>query len=55
MATFGTGEIGETVRVLDPIAYGGSLLLIVTACALAASVPALRAAGIDPIATLREE
>jgi putative ABC transport system permease protein len=43
------------VNVLDPIAYAGSLFLIVTACALAASIPALRAARIDPIAMLREE
>jgi predicted permease len=44
-----------TVRVLDPVAYGGSLLVIVIACAFAASMPALRAARIDPIAMLRQE
>jgi predicted permease len=43
------------VRVLDPVAYGGSLVVIVSACALAASIPALRAARIDPIAMLRQE
>ncbi len=48
-------EIDNTVRVFDPLAYAASLLVIVTTCALAASVPALRAARLDPIATLRQE
>ncbi len=43
------------VRVLDPAAYIGSVFVIITACALAASVPARRAARIDPSATLRQE
>ena len=43
------------VRVLDPAAYIASLLVITAACALAASVPARRAARIDPIATLRRD
>jgi len=37
------------------MAYVASLLVIVTSCLLAVSVPALRAAGIDPIATLRTD
>ena len=48
-------ESGNTVRVFDPIAYAASLFVIVTACVLAASVPALRAARVDPIATLRND
>jgi hypothetical protein len=48
-------EIRAWVNVLDPVAYGASVLVIVTASLLAASVPALRAARIDPIATLRKE
>ena len=48
-------EIGRTVRVLDPLAYGASLLVIVVACVLGASVPALRAARVDPMATLRND
>ena len=48
-------EIGNTIRVLDPLAYAASLLIIVTSCVVAASVPALRAARIDPIATLRKD
>jgi ABC-type lipoprotein release transport system permease subunit len=41
------------VHVLDPVAYLASALCIVPACATAALVPAVRAARIDPIATLR--
>jgi ABC-type antimicrobial peptide transport system permease subunit len=55
MATPAGGEIGGLVHVLDPVAYAGSLLVIVTSCVLAVSVPALRAARIDPIATLRKD
>ena len=55
MATPMAAEIGNLVRVFDPVAYGASLLVIVTSCVLAASVPALRAARIDPIATLRKD
>jgi ABC-type antimicrobial peptide transport system permease subunit len=54
MSTLGS-EIGNTVRVFDPMAYAASLLVIVIACVLAASVPVLRAARIDPIATLRND
>ena len=49
------GEIGDSVDVLDPAAYAAALLVIVTSCVLAVSVPALRAARIDPIATLRRD
>ena len=54
MSTLGS-EIGNTVRVFDPMAYAASLLVIVIACALGASVPALRAGRVDPIATLRND
>ena len=54
-STPAASEIGNTVRVLDPLAYAASLLVIVTSCVVAASVPALRAARIDPIATLRKD
>ena len=43
------------VDVLDPVAYIASALIIATACLLAVSVPALRAARIDPIETLRKD
>jgi putative ABC transport system permease protein len=49
------GEVGTLIRVFDPTAYTASLLVIVVSCALAAAVPALRAARIDPIATLRQD
>ena len=55
MSTPAAAEIGNTVRVFDPMAYTASLLVIVIACVLAASVPALRAARLDPIATLRND
>ena len=55
MATPAASEIGGIVHVFDPVAYAASLLVIVTSCVLAASVPALRAARIDPIATLRKD
>jgi hypothetical protein len=55
MATPAASEVGTIVRVYDPMAYATSLLVIVTACVFAASVPALRAARVDPIATLRSD
>ena len=53
--TSAAAEIGSIVHVFDPMAYTASLLVIVTSCLLAVSVPALRAVRIDPIATLRKE
>jgi ABC-type antimicrobial peptide transport system permease subunit len=41
--------------MFDPIAYALSLACIVAACGLAASIPALPAARIDPTETLRQE
>ncbi len=55
MATPMAAEIPEMIRVFDPVAYAASLLVIVTSCALAVSVPALRAARIDPSTTLRKD
>jgi predicted permease len=55
MATPAASQIGATVHVFDPVAYAASLLCIVAACVLAASIPALRAARIDPMTTLRQE
>ena len=55
MSTPAAARIGNIVSVFDPLAYAVSLLCIVTACAFAASFPALRAGRIDPIATLRED
>jgi len=52
--TADASEIGS-IHVFDPVAYAASLLVIVTSCVLAVSGPALRAARIDPIATLRRD
>jgi predicted permease len=51
----GAAGVGEIVRVLDPIAYSASLLIIIAACVMAASIPAARAARLDPAGTLRQE
>ena len=55
MSTPAASQIGDIVHVFDPVAYAASLLVILTACVLAASVPAWKAARIDPIATLRRD
>ncbi len=47
--------IGSIVRLLDPIAYLASLVIIVIACAFAAWVPTMHAARIDPMKSLRHE
>ena len=55
MTTPIAAEIGDSINVLDPGAYAASLLVIAASCVLAVSLPALRAARIDPIATLRKD
>ena len=55
LATPAAALIGSTVRLFDPAAYAASLLCIVTACACAALIPALRAGRIDPVAALRQD
>ena len=55
LATPAAATIGEIVHVLDPVAYAVSLLVIVAACLAAASIPATRAARLDPTRTLRQE
>ena len=47
--------ISEIVHVTDPVAYAVSLIVIVTACLVAAWIPAMRAARVDPMQTLRRE
>jgi ABC-type antimicrobial peptide transport system permease subunit len=51
----GASSVTEIVHVFDPVAYVVSLLCIVSACALAASIPARRAAHVDPSTTLRQD
>ena len=55
LATPAAASIGEIVHVLDPAAYAVSVLVIVAACLVAASIPAARAARLDPARTLRQE
>jgi len=55
MATPAASEIGGVIDLFDPVAYAASALIIATACLIAVSVPTLRAARIDPIATLRKD
>ena len=55
LATPAAEQIGATVRLFDPVAYAASLLCIVTACACAALIPALRAGRIDPVVALRQD
>ena len=54
LATSAAALIGSVVHVFDPLAYAASLLCIITACACAALIPALRAARINPVAALRQ-
>ena len=55
LATPAAEQIGSVVDLFDPVAYAASLLCIVTACACAALIPALRAGRIDPVAALRQD
>jgi hypothetical protein len=55
LATPGAAIIGEIVHVLDPVAYAVSLLIIIAACLVAASIPATRASRLDPTQALRQE
>jgi hypothetical protein len=55
IASPAVGAIAQIVHVTDPVAYAGSLILIIAACLLAAAVPASRAARLDPVQTLRQE
>jgi predicted permease len=55
LATPAAATIGAIVHVLDPIAYAASLLIIIATCLMAASIPATRAAHLDPTWTLRQE
>jgi predicted permease len=55
LATPAGAMISKIVRVTDPVAYTGSLGLIVAACLLATWIPAARAAKVDPMRTLRQD
>ncbi len=55
LATPAAEQIGSTVQLFDPVAYGASLLCIVAACAAAALIPALRAGRVNPLVALRHD
>jgi predicted permease len=55
VATQAGAYIAAIVRVTDPVAYAGSLIVIVAACLVAAWIPAARAAKVDPMRTLRQD
>ena len=55
LSTSAAAIIGQVVHANDPIAYGTSLLVILTACLVAAAIPASRAAHLDPTQTLRQD
>lgn len=43
------------VGTVDPVAFGGALIILLSAALVASLIPALRALRIDPMRTLREE
>ena len=49
------GMIAQIVHLTDPVAYLGSVAVIVVACLLAAWLPAARASKLDPIRALRQD
>jgi predicted permease len=55
LASPAAAGVGEIVHVLDPISYVMSAVIIIAACLVAASIPATRAARLDPTRTLRQE
>jgi predicted lysophospholipase L1 biosynthesis ABC-type transport system permease subunit len=55
LATPLASTVADIVRLNDPLAYAASLLCIVLTCALAAAIPARRAARIDPMTVLRQD
>jgi ABC-type antimicrobial peptide transport system permease subunit len=55
VATPAGAFISAVVHVTDPVAYAASLIVIITACLIAAWIPATRAAHVDPMETLRRE
>jgi predicted permease len=55
LATPAAAPIGQIVHVLDPVAYAVGVLIIIAACLVAASIPATRAARLDPTQALRQE
>jgi predicted permease len=55
LASPAAAGLGEVVRVLDPVAYAAAVVIVVAACLVAASIPAARAAKLNPTEALRQE
>ena len=55
LLTAASSEMATIVRVFDPLAYAASALVIAAASLASASIPALRAARLNPIETLRAD
>jgi putative ABC transport system permease protein len=55
LATPAAEQIGGLVNLVDPLAYGASIAVIVAACAGAALFPALRAGRVNPLEALRQD
>jgi hypothetical protein len=51
----GGATIGHIVQVLDPVAYAGSILIIISASLVAASIPTIRATRLNPSLALRRQ
>lgn len=54
MSRFITSQLFQ-VRPVEPILYGIAALVLLIVAVLASSLPAMRAAGTDPVVTLRQE
>ncbi len=48
-------DLGGLTQAFSPLTYGASVAFVIAVCVLAAAVPALRAARVDPIETLRRD
>jgi predicted permease len=55
LATPAGAMMSEIVHLTDPVAYAGSLIVIIAACLAAAWIPAGRAARVDPMQALRQD
>jgi predicted permease len=55
IARWSPSDFASMTRVFDPLTFGASVTFIIAVCVLAAAVPALRAARVDPIETLRND
>jgi len=55
MSTAAAAAIRDVVHVFDPVAYLATFLIIVASCQLSVLAPTMRAAHLNPVATLRRD